>query len=157
MVRQHPCGRVSELTPRLLAEVQRPAPVAATDALRPTVALVLGGGGPRDFAHMGVLRTLEEVGIKPDMVVGTSAGAVVGAAYASGHANGVGRTQRQVVIARGLDLKPLSRQNLFALAFRTNNMKTPAGRAKKIEALVSMLARGETIVPQGKRMTGRGQ
>lgn len=42
--------------------------------------------------------------------------------------------------------KTLSRQNLFAIAFRTNNMKTAAGRSKKIEALVSMLARGETIV-----------
>ncbi|MET0533480.1 MAG: YdeI/OmpD-associated family protein [Steroidobacter sp.] len=42
----------------------------------------------------------------------------------------------------------LNRQNLFALAFRTNNMKTPAGRAKKISDLVAMLARGETIVPQ---------
>jgi uncharacterized protein YdeI (YjbR/CyaY-like superfamily) len=40
----------------------------------------------------------------------------------------------------------LSRMNLFALAFRTNNMKTPAGRSKKIAALVAMLARGETIV-----------
>jgi uncharacterized protein YdeI (YjbR/CyaY-like superfamily) len=47
--------------------------------------------------------------------------------------------------------KTLSRQNLFALAFRTNNMKTPAGRARKIEALVAMLARGETIVPQSKK------
>jgi uncharacterized protein YdeI (YjbR/CyaY-like superfamily) len=44
----------------------------------------------------------------------------------------------------------LSKQNLFALAFRTNNMKTPAGRAKKIATLVAMLARGETIVPQKK-------
>ena len=44
----------------------------------------------------------------------------------------------------------LSKQNLFALAFRTNNMKTPAGRAKKIDTLVAMLARGETIVPQKK-------
>ncbi|MFC4309232.1 YdeI family protein [Steroidobacter flavus] len=42
----------------------------------------------------------------------------------------------------------LNRQNLFALTFRTNNMKTPAGRARKIETLVAMLARGETIVPQ---------
>ena len=42
----------------------------------------------------------------------------------------------------------LSRVNLFALVFRTNNMKTPEGRAGKIEALVAMLARGETIVPQ---------
>jgi len=42
----------------------------------------------------------------------------------------------------------LNRQNLFALTFRTNNMKTPAGRARKIEALVAMLAKNETIVPQ---------
>ncbi|WP_437892982.1 YdeI/OmpD-associated family protein [Sorangium sp. So ce124] len=45
----------------------------------------------------------------------------------------------------------LGRQNLFALAFRMNNVKTPAGRAKKIETLVAMLARGETIVPEGRR------
>jgi len=44
--------------------------------------------------------------------------------------------------------RTLGRQNLFALAFRTNNMKTPAGRAKKIAALVAMLERGETIVPE---------
>ncbi len=42
----------------------------------------------------------------------------------------------------------LGRQNLFALAFRTNNMKTPAGRARKIAALVAMLERGETIFPE---------
>lgn len=42
----------------------------------------------------------------------------------------------------------LGRQNLFALTFRTNNMKTAAGRASKIETLVAMLARGETIIPQ---------
>jgi uncharacterized protein YdeI (YjbR/CyaY-like superfamily) len=45
----------------------------------------------------------------------------------------------------------LGRQNLFALAFRTNNMKTPAGRARKIASLVAMLARGETIVPERGR------
>jgi uncharacterized protein YdeI (YjbR/CyaY-like superfamily) len=45
----------------------------------------------------------------------------------------------------------LGRQNLFALAFRTNNMKTPAGRARKIASLVAMLARGETIVPESER------
>jgi uncharacterized protein YdeI (YjbR/CyaY-like superfamily) len=44
--------------------------------------------------------------------------------------------------------KTLGRANLFSLAFRTNNMKTPAGRAKKIAALVAMLARGETILPE---------
>jgi uncharacterized protein YdeI (YjbR/CyaY-like superfamily) len=45
----------------------------------------------------------------------------------------------------------LGRQNLFALAFRTNNMKTAAGRAKKIATLVAMLARGDTIVPEPRR------
>ena len=45
----------------------------------------------------------------------------------------------------------LGRLNLFALAFRTNNMKTPAGRARKIAALVKMLERGETIAPERRR------
>jgi uncharacterized protein YdeI (YjbR/CyaY-like superfamily) len=45
----------------------------------------------------------------------------------------------------------LGRVNLFALAFRTNNMKTPAGRARKIASLVAMLARGETIVAEKDR------
>jgi uncharacterized protein YdeI (YjbR/CyaY-like superfamily) len=44
--------------------------------------------------------------------------------------------------------KGLNRANLFALTFRTNNMKTAEGRAKKIATLVAMLARGETIIPQ---------
>jgi uncharacterized protein YdeI (YjbR/CyaY-like superfamily) len=44
-------------------------------------------------------------------------------------------------------LLTLNKQNLFALAFRTNAMKTPAGRARKIATLVAMLARGETILP----------
>jgi uncharacterized protein YdeI (YjbR/CyaY-like superfamily) len=42
----------------------------------------------------------------------------------------------------------LNRSNLFSLRFRTNNMKTPEGRARKIATLVAMLAKGETIVPQ---------
>jgi uncharacterized protein YdeI (YjbR/CyaY-like superfamily) len=47
--------------------------------------------------------------------------------------------------------KTLGRMNLFALAYRTNNMKTPQGRARKIAALVAMLERGETIVPERRR------
>jgi uncharacterized protein YdeI (YjbR/CyaY-like superfamily) len=44
----------------------------------------------------------------------------------------------------------LNRQNRFALAFRVGNLKTPAGRQKKIAGFVEMLARGETIYPNGK-------
>ena len=52
-------------------------------------------------------------------------------------------------------LATLSRQNLFSLAYRTNAMKTPSGRAKKIAALVAMLARGETIHPQRREPARR--
>lgn len=45
----------------------------------------------------------------------------------------------------------LGRTNLFALAFRVNQMRTPAGRARKVASLVAMLARGETIVPERPR------
>ena len=48
-------------------------------------------------------------------------------------------------------LAKLSAQNRFALAFRTHNMKTEAGRKKKVETFVAMLKRGETIYPQGKK------
>jgi len=58
----------------------RPAPEG-----RPKLALVLGSGGTRGFAHIGVIKVLEASGIEPDLVVGTSAGAIVGALYAGGH------------------------------------------------------------------------
>ncbi|SHN68200.1 NTE family protein [Duganella sacchari] len=51
---------------------------------RPKVALVLSGGGARGFAHIGVLRALQELRIPVDIVVGTSMGSVVGGAYAAG-------------------------------------------------------------------------
>jgi NTE family protein len=51
----------------------------------PRVALVLGSGGPRGFAHIGVLKVLEEEGVKPDYIIGSSVGALVGALYAGGY------------------------------------------------------------------------
>ncbi|MGE5468495.1 MAG: patatin-like phospholipase family protein [Ignavibacteria bacterium] len=51
----------------------------------PRIALALGGGAARGFAHIGVIKALEAQGIVPDIVVGTSAGSVVGALYAAGH------------------------------------------------------------------------
>lgn len=50
----------------------------------PRVGLALGGGAARGFAHIGVIQVLEEHGIKPDLVVGTSAGSLVAALYGSG-------------------------------------------------------------------------
>ena len=51
----------------------------------PVTALVLSGGGAKGLAHVGVLRTLDSLGIKPDLVVGASMGSLVGAMYASGY------------------------------------------------------------------------
>ena len=58
-----------------------PQPVAKRP---PKIGLALGGGAARGFAHVGVIQVLEEAGLKPDFVVGTSAGSLVAALYASG-------------------------------------------------------------------------
>ena len=51
----------------------------------PKIALALGGGGARGFAHIGVIKALEAQGITPDIIVGTSAGSAIGALYAAGY------------------------------------------------------------------------
>lgn len=61
------------------------AKLRAVQTEHPVVALVLGGGASRGFAHVGVIKALEKQGIKPDIVVGTSAGSFVGALYAGGY------------------------------------------------------------------------
>jgi NTE family protein len=65
-------------------EAVRSAVIAPVAKTKPKIALVLGGGAARGFAHIGVIKALETQGIEPDIVVGTSAGSVVGALYASG-------------------------------------------------------------------------
>jgi NTE family protein len=62
-----------------------PAPAAPPPVPRPPrIGLALGGGAARGFAHIGVIQVLEEAGIKPQLVVGTSAGSLVAALYATG-------------------------------------------------------------------------
>jgi NTE family protein len=65
------------------------SPVAQTTAIsadpKPRVALVLGSGGPRGYAHIGVLKVLEEAGVQVDMVVGSSVGSLLGAFWAAGY------------------------------------------------------------------------
>ncbi len=73
-----------------------PAPLQIPS--RPVIGLALGGGAARGFAHVGVLAELERNGITPDIIVGTSAGSVVGALYAGGL-----RGQRMLDAASRLD------------------------------------------------------
>jgi NTE family protein len=67
-----------------VAHAQTTAPATGGGAARPKVCLVLSGGGARGAAHVGVLRVLEEYRVPIDCIAGTSMGAVVGGAYASG-------------------------------------------------------------------------
>lgn len=74
------CGTSKVQTP-----TAAPAAVAVKQPQPVRIGLALGGGAARGFAHIGVIKALEAQGIVPDLVVGTSAGSVVGALYAAGN------------------------------------------------------------------------
>lgn len=74
------CSSVPTQTTR----VEPVVPITPVTIKPPVIGLVLGGGAARGFAHIGVIQALEGAGIRPDLVVGTSAGSVVAALYASG-------------------------------------------------------------------------
>ena len=73
-------------TPFNYVEEDAPSPLVSVPASdpRPRVALVLGAGGPRGYAHIGVMRVLEEACIDVDLVVGSSVGSLLGVFWASG-------------------------------------------------------------------------
>ena len=75
---------ISSKAPGDLSAVDPPRFEAQAGIAPPRVALVLSGGAARAFAHLGVLRVLEREGLRPDLIVGSSAGAMVGAYYAAG-------------------------------------------------------------------------
>jgi predicted acylesterase/phospholipase RssA len=79
-------------------------PARAQSCPSPPTALVLSGGGAKGLAHIGVLRILDSLGIRPDLVVGSSMGAIIGAMYASGY------TGREIdSLARALPISDLFR------------------------------------------------
>ena len=88
-----------ELPPSPMPSVQPDPPVKRP----PRIGLALGGGAARGFAHVGVIQVLEEAGIRPDLVTGTSAGSLVAAIYASGKTGGqlqqVAETMEEAAIA----------------------------------------------------------
>jgi NTE family protein len=71
---------------------EQPAPT------RPTIGLALGGGAARGFAHIGVMRTLAKHGIVPDVIVGTSIGAVVGGCYAANELDSIETWARSLTV-----------------------------------------------------------
>lgn len=92
--------------------VESSAPTT-TPRPRPKTVLVLGGGGMKGFAHVGVIRALERLGVRPDEVYGTSMGAVIGGLYASG----LDSYEIERSLA-DLDLKSIFRLNLLKFLVR---------------------------------------
>jgi predicted acylesterase/phospholipase RssA len=86
-------------------------PAAAQACRSPRTALVLSGGGAKGIAHIGVLAALDSLGIRPDLIVGTSMGAAVGALYASGYS--------------GLVLDSLTRVTPLGQMFRSYRPRAP--------------------------------
>ncbi len=70
----------------------------------PRIGIALGGGGARGLAHIAMLEVLDELGLKPSAITGTSIGAIVGAAYASGIPAAELRAFTLEILSRRLDL-----------------------------------------------------
>src|SRR5215510_333849 len=73
-------------------------------ALRPSIALALGGGGARGLAHILMLEVFDELGLKPKVIAGTSIGALFGAAYASGLSARLLKAHTEEVLGQRLGL-----------------------------------------------------
>jgi predicted acylesterase/phospholipase RssA len=98
------------------------APYLASE--RPRLALVLGGGGPRGFAHLGVLKVLEANNIDADLIVGASVGAMIGALYAFG-------ITAAAIERIALDLSPARFVGVSTSGFR--------GRGSAVESFIAEL------------------
>nr|WP_240702496.1 patatin-like phospholipase family protein [Trinickia terrae] len=111
----------------------------AGDAHRPSVGLVLSGGGARGYAHLGVLKVLEENRIPVDCIAGTSMGAVVGGLYASGMSAAEMEKRLENVnladiafdVSERAELPQSEREDerlyVGSLGFGPNGVKLPAG------------------------------
>src|ERR1043165_9358520 len=82
MDRRTTAALIAALALARLSSAQTPSPLSAP---APRVAVVLGGGTAKGFAHIGVLDELERMGMPIDLVTGTSMGAIIGGLYASGY------------------------------------------------------------------------
>src|SRR3569833_3095966 len=83
-------------------------------ASHPTIALALGGGGARGLAHIQILEAMDELGVRPKIIAGTSIGAVFAAAYAAGLSGKQIRAHAYEVLRKRLDLV----RDLFAARAR---------------------------------------
>ena len=115
-------------------------------------ALVLGSGGPRGFAHIGVLQVLEEAGYKPDLIIGTSMGAIIGAALSAGVSPR--RLEERALNPDWLNwIRDLTWSRHGWLRGRSvENLVRSAGAAPQLEDLPIRLVTVATALPSGERV-----
>ena len=115
-----------------------------------TVALALGGGGARGLAHIVVAEALDEMGVKPVAIAGTSIGAIIGAGYAAGMS---GRDMRRNIQVNS----PAT-----GITGRSSNVMVGDSVSQDIEGALRagmraiLLHRGETAAPRADEMRQRG-
>lgn len=100
----------------------------------PRLALVLGGGGLKGFAHIGVLRALKERGIRPALVAGTSIGALLGAAWAGGRS--AGEMARRAAALERKDLFRLNHYRMLVERMRAPSLYAPEPLSALVEAVI---------------------
>ena len=114
---------------------------AAAVKLPPRIGLALGGGAARGFAHVGVIQVLEEAGIHPALVTGTSAGSLVAALYASGKSGAqlqqVAETMEEATIAD------------WTLQIFTRGVLRGEALAKYVNAQVGQRSIESMVIPLG--------
>jgi NTE family protein len=129
-------------------------------ACRPAkTALVLSGGGAKGFAHIGVIQVLDSLGIRPDYVVGTSMGAIVGALYASGYSgheiDSLTRALPLGALFRGYEprlpesLRPLPPLVVLEQGRHGLVLETSAVREEQVSALMNALMLRGNIAARG--------
>ena len=120
---------------------------------KPKVALVLSGGGAKGLAHIGVLKVLEEAGIRPDIITGTSMGSIMGSLYAVGYTadelSDINKyanwdlllTDKVRLLSVAMDEKGETKKYLFEIPIHEKKINLPAGviEGQHLEAYFSEL------------------
>jgi NTE family protein len=125
------------------------------------IGLVLSGGAARGFAHLGVLRALEEHGIKPDIISGVSSGAIAGALYADGYApeeileiytrkslfEFMQMTVPKTGVFKATGLRETLKKNLHASTFKELKIPLIVAATNLLKGATEYFSEGELIGP----------
>jgi len=129
---------------------QKPVEPAQT---KPKIGLVLSGGGAKGLAHIGVIKVLEEAGIRPDIITGTSMGGIIGALYAAGYTveelSEINKnadwnnllTDKEILQKVSMEEKKETQKYIFVIPITDNKIRLPAGmiEGQHLEAYFSEL------------------